>query len=40
MKKPYTRPMLVTHGTVGTLTSFFGTTSGDGIGGSGIVPPP
>ncbi|HEY8597096.1 MAG TPA: hypothetical protein VIL85_01620 [Thermomicrobiales bacterium] len=40
MKKPYTRPTLVTHGTVGTLTGFIGGTAGDGIAGSGTLPPP
>jgi hypothetical protein len=34
MKKPYTRPGLVIHGTVSTLTSAIGTTPTDGQIGS------
>ena len=34
MKKPYTRPSLVVHGTVGTLTSGLGGGTSDGQTGS------
>ncbi len=34
MKKPYTRPTLVTHGTVDALTSAIGGAGADGIVGS------
>jgi hypothetical protein len=38
MKKPYTRPGLVVHGTVGTLTNGLGGTPADGQLGSTIIP--
>ncbi|HEY8598328.1 MAG TPA: hypothetical protein VIL85_07845 [Thermomicrobiales bacterium] len=37
MKKLYTRPGLVVHGTVGTLTSALGGTPTDGITGSATI---